>query len=204
MINIITGRPGSGKTYILTRIALDHLKAGRDVYSNYFIKWEGNNLHYWDNHSELVGIRSGVIIMDEAQVYFNSRKWEALDERLQYKLQQHRKDGLDIWGTVQHESRLDVVMRELVGRFYRCEKVLGSKEDVAKPWGFIKMAEYLPEDMKKDRKEAIDLRWFAIKKEFCEAYDTLAKIENKQPEGNIITIQFKVCPHCGSKKPIGR
>lgn len=202
MINIITGRPGSGKTYILTRIALEQLKMGKDVYANYKINWEGDNLHYWDSSMELSAISKGVIIMDEAQVYFNSRKWEALDEKLQYKLQQHRKDGLDIWGTVQHESRLDVVMRELVSRFFHCTKVFGSSENAKKPWGFIRMAEYLTEDMKREKRRHIDARWYAIKKEYCESYDTLAKIENKISEDNIIAVYFKVCPHCGSKKPI--
>jgi len=206
MINIITGRPGSGKTYALTRIALDELKKGKQVYSNYFIRWEGDNLHPWKNSAELSAIKQGVIIMDEAQIYFNSRKWDSLDENLQYKLQQHRKDGLDIWGTVQHESRLDVVMRELVSRFFRCSKLIGSGEGSKTPWGVIKMLEYNPEDMQKKAKEGIDRKWFFIKKEFCDAYDTLEKISDKKTyededeDYHFEEVVYKICKHCGQRR----
>ena len=37
MINIITGKPGTGKTYYLCRLAFQFITEGRDVYSNFFI-----------------------------------------------------------------------------------------------------------------------------------------------------------------------
>ena len=37
MINIITGKPGTGKTYYLCKLAFQFIEEGRDVYSNFFI-----------------------------------------------------------------------------------------------------------------------------------------------------------------------
>jgi len=94
MINIIVGKPGEGKTYLLTRLAIKFLKQGRDVYSNYFIDYDKifkikndslGHLHYWVSVSELVNLRSGIVLIDECQIYFNSRKWKNLPEQLQYK-----------------------------------------------------------------------------------------------------------------------
>lgn len=127
MINIITGKPGMGKTYALVKIALRALKNGRDVYSNFHIDFTSLNLksknslgklYFWKDVSDLMSIRHGEILMDEAQIYLNSRKWSSLPPELMYKLQQHRKQGLNIWGAVQNIKRIDTVCRELVNSVF--------------------------------------------------------------------------------------
>ena len=126
-IHILTGRPGQGKTYILTAKAIEFLMKGRDVWTNYFIDVKGlkikGKLSYYTKISDILKVKNGIIVMDEAQIYFNSRNWEVLDERLQYKFQQHRHEGLDIWGTAQNIKRLDVIVRELVSNYYECKKL---------------------------------------------------------------------------------
>jgi len=198
-INIITGLPGSGKTYVLAKMAKQFLEEGTQVYSNFRLLWPGENLHYWRSWDDLKDIRFGIIICDELPVYFNSRQWEKLDPETMRLLQQHRKKSLHIWGTVQHEARIDVSMRELVSEFYQCRKIAGSSDDAEKPWGLIRMDSYWPEDMKNPNKTPDSTEWFFIKKEICDFYDTLAEIELPPPKDEI-TIRMKICPHCQSRK----
>lgn len=188
MINIFVGLPAMGKTYVLTRKALDFVRQGRHIYTNYDLSLKENSLfypykeqiHFWETTDELTGINEGVIIMDEAQVYFNSRAWADADVRLQYKLQQHRKDGLDIFGTVQHEKRLDTVMRELVSHYYQCNKFFSSRENARKVFGIIRVSVYYPEEIQKVKREKAWGEWYLIRKKYVDLYDTNKKIETKE------------------------
>jgi len=124
-ISVITGVPGAGKTAVLTAIARDLIKKGDvDVYSNYKIFYKSERLKFWRKMDDLLKITQGVILMDEIQIYLNSRFYAKMSIDMQYKLQQHRKEGLHIVGTVQKMSRIDVTMRELVTNYYECGKVL--------------------------------------------------------------------------------
>ena len=82
-------------------------------------------LYYWRNIDTWNFMARGTIIVDEATRYFNARRWAMLSEDTEIKLQQHGKDRLDIWGTTQHWSRLDVSLRVLCEDYYRVERVLG-------------------------------------------------------------------------------
>lgn len=161
-----TGRPGTGKTYNLTRNALKYLKAGEEVYSNYKIFYKGKNLHYWKDPRDLLNLKSGIILMDEAHVYFNSRKWKILPEEFLRLLAQHRKKGLHIEGTVQHVNRLDVVMRELIDFWYTYENSYIF---------FVRWEFDLDQD--KQKKYPLSKRWIIKNKKIYSMYDTLETIE---------------------------
>ena len=189
MINILVGLPGAGKTYVLTRKAIEFVKAGLDIYPYYAYQLTGKEfepykkqIHYWETTEDLINLEQGVILLDEAQVWFNSRTWQDLDIRLQYKLQQHRKDGLDIWGSVQHESRLDPVMRQLITHYYMCNKIISSRENAKKVWGIIRVSVYYPEDIGKAQRVPAYGEWFLIRRRFVDAYNTNAKIKVEERE----------------------
>jgi len=183
MISIYVGKPGMGKTYSLVRIALKSIKAGKDVYSNFFIDFSSlkikskkplGKIYFWKKPEDLVDIRQGEILIDEAQIYFNSRKWRELDERLQYKLQQHRKQGLNIWGAVQHYRRIDTIARELVNSVHVVRK-LGT---------IFVTREYDIEDMEKAKKRAHGFSMFVLDKKIAKCYDTMQEIStmHQRPE----------------------
>jgi len=142
MIELYTGLPGSGKTYALTRRCMDALDRGYTVYANFDLKHgraqKEGRLVRWHDLDEIYRVTNGIIAMDEAHVYMNSRKWDALPEEMQVRLQQHRKDALHIWGTAQSHKRLDTVYRELVQRWYMCKKLFGSGEDDPLPKGEVR------------------------------------------------------------------
>lgn len=180
-ITMHTGRPGTGKTYGLTRNILKYIKRGWIVLSNYKIFIESENLHYWKDIDKLkmmvnkdseimkkadeLGVPV-IIAMDEAHVYFNSRKWKELPEDMLRLLAQHRKKGLHIEGTVQHVNRLDVVMRELIDFWYTYEN---------RPFFFVRWEFDLDQD--KQKKFALSMRYIFKSKKIYLSYDTLETIE---------------------------
>lgn len=186
MINIAVGKPGRGKTLFLVSEAIRNLNLGRDVYSNFFIdqkyleknkylKQVHGNIIGWSKIEDLVKIkvdphsRGALIIIDECQIYFNSRLWKFLPPKVQYKFQQHRKHGLDILGAVQNVKRIDTVVRELVNNIYEMDHFgnlfiarqfdIGDIDKVKRPWPMLKFF------------------WLNKKKFRC--YDTFREVDSK-------------------------
>lgn len=173
MINIYMGKPGSGKTYALVRLAYKLINEGRDVYSNFHIdfskmpmKEDHGKLRFWKNITDIVDIKSGEILIDEAQIYMNSRDWRKMPPPLQYKLQQHRKHGINIWGAVQNVKRIDTVARELVNSVFRVRRI-GTL--------FI-VKEYDIEDIDKANPDAYSTGVYFLSKKLASCYDTLQEI----------------------------
>lgn len=206
MIGVYTGLPGSGKTLLLAQRGIEALKDNRKVYSNFLLKFHGDdarnhfeNLEYWTEPLELVKVRNGLILIDEIQVYLNSRNWENLPFEFQRKLQLHRHHGLDLLGTVQNVSRVDVVFRELINHWYICKKVIGSGEQAKRIWGLIRVASYFPEEISKKEPKEFDARWRLLTRKKCEQYDSYADL--KEPD-NYLPLRHteKRCKICGVTK----
>lgn len=181
MINIIVGKPGTGKTYSLVRRALYFIKRGRNVYSNFYmdfsryypngkepISW--GHVYYWKNVRDLMAIKSGEIFIDEAQIYLNSRDWKSLPSELMYKLQQHRKQGLNIWGAVQNVKRIDTVCRELVNSIFELRRV---------SYLFVQQ-EFDIEDIDKTKRHCYSRKFFLFDKKLASCYDTLYEISQAE------------------------
>lgn len=198
-IHILTGLPGSGKTAFLSKKANDFAKQGREVWANKGYTLNIPNVRYYSKIKELVNIKNGVILMDEAQVYLNSRNWETLDEQFVYKLQQHRHHGLDIWGTVQNVKRLDVVMRELVSHYYEC-RILNFL--ILK---FILVRQYDIRDAEKpdEKRKMLDWHLNFFDEQVFDLYDTFGDVERfEEVVSNVVTRDFRKCPDCGHLKMI--
>lgn len=185
MINICTGKPGQGKTAYLVFLAWKFLQQGRDIYSNFYINFDLlidklpdhkkkklGKIIFWDTLDELINIRGGQILIDECQIYFNSRGWKNLPPRLQYKFQQHRKhrgltgQSLDIWGAVQNVKRIDTVVRELVNSIHQCKRV----------GKLVMVREYDIEEIDNVKKVCYGRKYFWIGKKITSSYDTYQEI----------------------------
>ncbi|MBL7058521.1 hypothetical protein ISS03_04235 [Patescibacteria group bacterium] len=210
MINIVTGKPGTGKTYNLVRLAYGFIEEGKDVYSNFYINFDKyeqkrqktyayrirnflrifvirylgiklrpkrlGKIYFWKRIDEFVDIKGGEILIDECQIYFNSRGWKDLPPELQYKFQQHRKHikrdengkiiGLNIWGAVQNVRRIDTVIRELVNNVFILKKV-----------GVVFLAkQYDIEEVDKENKICYSRVFFMFDKTLANSYDTFQEI----------------------------
>jgi len=188
---MFTGRPGTGKTASLVNEVWKALDKGAVIYSNFYIDWKGyeekktrwkrflktiglkkewksypqSNLRSWTTLRDIMKIQNGIVVMDEAHMYMNSRKWKDMDLEFMRKLAQHRKDGIHIWGTVQNVKRLDVVIRELIDYWYVCSIFMG----------FIFQVEFdIDEDQMK--KHPLSQKFFYLSKKKMMRYDTLEKV----------------------------
>lgn len=149
-INLITGRPGSGKTFCATQLILHYLSYGHDVYTNIDLKFEGKIAHLAPGYNrvhrreEILLLRKGIIILDEGQIWFNSRNWAAMSEDMQMKFQQHRHDDLHVWILTQNAKRIDLVVRELIVRYARTTKLWGIRVPWAKDSRYFFRSPLLP------------------------------------------------------------
>lgn len=81
------------------------------------------NIVYFDDITELIEIRDGIIVMDEAQNLLDARNWESLPLEFSNKLRQHRKHNLDLFATTQNMGTIDINMRRLVQRWSHCKDI---------------------------------------------------------------------------------
>lgn len=230
-IYVYTGRPRQGKTYEMIRIGYQLLKAGERVFSNVKINTDSklfkkfppdfvgdfsnledrNNpnklLFYWTNMHEWEHFGKGNILCDEMQRYFNARRWEQLSEETELKLQQHGKDDLNIFGTVQHYRRIDIALRELVEVWHDVTTIWGNADN-EKPFLGLKIFRitsvegieffepYIGQKIMKesvlDIPQSSKIRFF--KKKFGKLYDTRQKVGASIPMPLIH--KERICPDC--------
>lgn len=140
MIYAFTGKTGSGKTFNMVRHAFKYYLRGIDIYSNTVLNFEQygrpgylakklgrtkrGRINYFEDITEILEAKNGLILFDEAQVLFNARNWEALPAEFQYKLQQHRKHRLDLFCTTQNMGTIDISYRRLVQRWFHHEPIV--------------------------------------------------------------------------------
>ena len=111
------GRPGSGKTYTLTSRVLREANRGRTVFSNYGINHPNV---YRFGAEDLLDLPPGLIVIDEAHLWFSARMSLKLPPSWLAKLSQTRKSGWDLLWCAQHESRVDRVVRDVSDWMWLC------------------------------------------------------------------------------------
>jgi len=177
---------------------------GKTIYSNYKLffnqyipekrKSEIGKVIYYSEIKEVLNgrISNALILIDEVQIYLNSRNWEVLTNEVQYTLQQHRHDGLDIFGTTQHISRVDVVMRCLVQELFSVKNFLGKLFW----WWSIDTDQLGTGSVENLQKQFGSFDWRGKKR----LYDTNEKLNF--PEKKTVIHEFRKCTECGMEKKI--
>jgi len=182
MIYAIVGKPGTGKSYTLVRVAKEFLSKGVDVYSNVVIDekllnlkpkksffgkiQELGKLYYWTSLEQFRFIHNGIVLLDEAGAYFEPREWAKFTLEDRVKFQQHRKQKLDIYLTVQNFSRVDAVIRQLTNYVIECHKI----------GPLFLQRTYAPEDMDLKKRKGMGTKMFLFNAKLASAYDTYAMI----------------------------
>lgn len=174
MIKIITGRPGSGKSYFGTRLAYKEMLKGRRIYSNLRISFRKGDKEYTNynlNKNMIVDFQfpeDSILIIDEAGFWFNSREFKKFKvEDFQF-FSQHRHLNIDIYLIVQNIQRIDVSLRELADEIIISKGIFGLF--------FFQKVFYGIE--KYDKDESVPKRLFTLRKKYTDAYSTNQCLEN--------------------------
>jgi len=130
MIKCYSGLPGAGKTAYLTQIAIKNIKKGNRVFSNYpiYFTYKGVKLtaKVLNSRDEMIKqpYQPGdIIIIDEAQRWFNSREYKKFGNELLEFFTGHRHIDVDIMIGVQYPQRIDVSIREIVDTYHWLSKI---------------------------------------------------------------------------------
>lgn len=122
MIEILTGLPGGGKSFELTRRAIEGRKEGRRVLSNVPILGA-----YKLTKQDLIDSAfepGDLLIIDEAGADFNSKDWQLIPDGAYILFSQHRHLCLDMVVAVQEAVRMAKPLRELAQVYWWCEPSL--------------------------------------------------------------------------------
>lgn len=166
MIEGYIGRPGSGKSYTLTDRALRERAKGKEVFANYAI--DG----CWTfTPDQLLDLPPGLIVIDEAHLWFPARGSLNLPPSWLAGLSQTRKNGWDLLYAAQHETRVDRVLRDVTSWMWLCSAWF--------KWNghpvMFKSVSYEPEFFRRDKKAMTTHRAFFDRKTAA-GYDTMERL----------------------------
>lgn len=108
----IVGYPGAGKTLYGVHKLLAAKAAGMRCFANLTC---GLDPKQWDRvvWKDVVRLQNAFVLLDEAHMWFPARAYSQTTQAELAVFQQHRKAGLELCWIAQHESRIDVALREL-------------------------------------------------------------------------------------------
>lgn len=159
MIYVWCGLTGAGKTTMFARTAMKcfyknarmlasgQTKVPRKVWINTPFSEEVEAefrefIGYWTDPEELIAIRDADIFWDEMPVNLDATRWADMPLTLKAWFRQHRKRGIDIYGTAQDYFDIDKSVRRLVHGLKKIQKIAGTRDLSAtlpppkNPWTF--------------------------------------------------------------------
>lgn len=168
MITAYVGLPGQGKTYMMTKMAMKHIKKGGRVYANYPLK---GAIRY-SQITEVFDVRKHkdeklgpIILIDEAGLVAPSGGWKSIPFDVMAHWRQHRHNGVNIYYTAQDLRDVAVPLRRVTQFVRNCSKFL---------WWFS-WNEYNPVNKQRYGR---GIMWFD--KSVGEQYDTHAESIERQ------------------------
>jgi len=215
MIAIFSGLPGSGKSLKLGQTVVDLLYRNRRLYERASKVYEANGrqeilrpvkrlvytnlkmataveaefsgyILYWTDLRQLTSLRDVDVIIDEVATYFDARLWETLSLEMRRWLSQHRKFGIEIYGTTQDFAQVDKAFRRLTSHLLYLSKLMGSGDiSPTKPvpkyiWGVTLVQELDPTtyDEQKSKFASSGLpRFMFITRARTSVFDTRAEVK---------------------------
>jgi len=127
------------------RIVMTNLKLSEEVEQEF-----PEYIRYWTELRELTPLRDCDVVIDEVATYFDARLWETLSLEMRRWLAQHRKFGIEIYGTSQDFAQVDKAFRRLTSNLLYLSKIAGSRDiSATKPppkyiWGICLVRELDP------------------------------------------------------------
>jgi len=85
-------------------------------------------IEYWTDLRQLTPLRDVDVLIDEVATYFDARLWETLSLEMRRWLAQHRKFGIEIYGTSQDFAQVDKAFRRLTSNLLYLTKLIGTRD----------------------------------------------------------------------------
>lgn len=122
MITLYRGARGQGKTLTMTKDALKYHRAGWKVYTNLEeTEFENVTSEFIFSLSGDSELRNCVLVIDEIELFFDSRDWKKTEARFFSRfLQQIRKRNVLILCTAQFTNLIDVRLRQQIDSLCIC------------------------------------------------------------------------------------
>lgn len=173
-VYIVWGHPGQGKSYSCTFFAIDAMRKGKPVFSNYpIVTPDGKSTMKWK--PEYASLphppTNAVIVVDEAYRDYNSRKYQNFSTEEHTYFATNRHNNLDIYLVAQNPARLDVTIRE-ISQFILCKKlgfmglVLGFKLE------YFEFLEDLSRRKAGDKQAHYKVEYLLFRRKVAKSYDT--------------------------------
>lgn len=225
MIEVYTGRPGSGKSLKLAQTLIEVImrnqrwyeKTGkvRQIWTNFHLRPDleekfGGALRHWKSLEELPERQDVDVFIDEIFNYFDAKHWAELSFSVRRWLSQHRKLGIEIYGNCQDFAQVDISFRRMTSDLFYIVKLIGSRDPsptrppVKYIWGLSVIYSMNPTDYKEEQKENktsfSSVMW--LSREKCEVFNTREEI--KAGEWPPFTHTERHCsdPYCKFRKII--
>jgi hypothetical protein len=183
-----------------------------EEFSDWAMKEMGVPIIYWDNLSELIELENVDVFIDEVGNYFDSRMWTDLSLDARRWLTQGSKMGIELYGTAQDFAQVDKAFRRLVNHLVHVTKIAGSrrpsatKPPVKRIWGVCSTKELDPQQYDEEKSKfngsPLSFRFFYIRKQYCDIFDTTQKIKRSKPMPFKHTDRFCELENCGFHKQI--
>lgn len=168
MIEGFIGRPGSGKSYALTRRVLMEAARGHRCFTN----WDVAAENVWRfREDQLLDLPPGKIFVDEAHLWFPARQALSLPPSWMAMLSQTRKSGWDLYWCAQHESRVDRALRDVTSWMHLCTSWFSVN---GHPLVF-QQETYEPENFRRKGHREFS-KWFLFDEKVAAAYDTFERL----------------------------
>lgn len=125
-INYVFAPPGAGKTttvVYLTRLA--NMLRKKNPNLNIYCTEELKDIPYYYIDKDDIGkyeMNNGILLIDEASILFNNRKFMSQNQIEFFKKHRHRK--LEIWIFSQDNNDVEITLRRLCNNFYYLKKSL--------------------------------------------------------------------------------
>jgi len=173
--------PREGKTYVVVAEAIEQLKKGKQVYSNFpIITPTGLQSKVWKPEFIYENIQNALVIIDEAQADFDSQVHKSLNEDEDAFFATSGHNGLEIRIISQNLTRVTKAIRDRCNEFVFVQKgkiIIPFLRDREGKWGrplYFTTTSYLTlEDLESHSEERIYLKSRVLFRNFiAESYDT--------------------------------
>jgi len=218
MIVVYSGLPGSGKSLKLADTLVNILYRNRGTYEkNVRLFNEGkiaaipprrllwtnlqfsqkvmeefpDYIKYWTDLRQLTPLKDVDVAIDEIATYFDARLWETLSLEMRRWLAQHRKFGVEIYGTAQDFAQTDKAFRRLTSHLFLLKKIIGSGDiSPTRPapkyiWGFVVVRELDPTTYDEQKSKfgggGLIPSLMLITRAATEIFDTRAEVRMSSP-----------------------